>query len=108
MPNWKAKVRVKFLDQAKEDMAEIKQHYRKVGGALLARKMIQQIKLPVLALEHNPEVAPPYEMSPGIRRLVVADGAFFAFYRSLIDVEVIHVRRAEREPVTIEELEKFA
>lgn len=98
-------MRVKFLDQAKEDLAEIKQHYRKIGGVLLARKMIQQIKLPVLALEHNPEIAPPYEMSPGIRRLVVADGAFLVFYRSHIDVEVIHVRRAEREPVTAEFLE---
>jgi hypothetical protein len=37
--------------------------------------------------------------------LVVADGAFLVFYRSHIDVEVIHVRRAEREPVTAEFLE---
>lgn len=100
-------MRVKFLEQAKEDMEEIKQHYRKIGGALLAKKMIQRIKLPVLALEHNPEIAPPYEMSHGIRRLVVADGAFLAFYRSHIDVEVIHIRRAEREPVVLEELEKL-
>ena len=98
-------MRVRFLDQAKEDIAEIKDHYRKVGGTLLAKKMIQQIKLPVLALEHNPEIAPPYEMSPGIRRLVVADGAFLAFYRSHLDVEVIHIRRAEREPVTAKFLE---
>jgi plasmid stabilization system protein ParE len=99
-------MRVKFLDQAKEGLAEIKQHYRKIGGALLARKMIRQIKLPVLALEHNPEIAPPYEMSPGIRRLVVADGALLVFYQSQIDVAVIHIRRAEREPVLAEELEK--
>ena len=101
-------MRLRFLDQAKEDMVEIKQHYRKLGGASLAKKMIQQIKLPVLELEHNPEIAPPYEMSPGIHRLVVADGAFLAFYRTFNDmVDVIHIRRAEREPVTAAELEQF-
>lgn len=98
-------MRVRLLDRAKEDLAEIKQHYRKIGGALLAKKMIQQIKLPLLALENNPEVAPLYELSPGIRRLVVADGAFLVFYQLDPDcVEVLHIRRAEREPVQGEQL----
>ena len=97
-------MRVRLLDQAKEDIAEIKEHYRKIGGASLAKKMIRQIKQPVLALEYNPEIAPPYELSPGVRRLVVAEGAFLAYYRILTEVDVIHIRRAEREPVTAGEL----
>lgn len=101
------KMRVRLLDQAKEDMAEIKEYYRKIGGASLAKKMILQIKQPVLELENNPEIAPPYELSPGVRRLVVAGGAFIAFYRVLADVDVIHIRRSEREPVTADELEKI-
>jgi plasmid stabilization system protein ParE len=101
-------MRVRLLDQAKEDLVEIKQYYRKIGGALLAKKMVSQIRAPVLALEHNPQVAPPYEISPGIRRLVVADGTFLVFYQlGNIDVEILHIRRAEREPVMTDELEKL-
>lgn len=100
-------MRVKVLDQAKEDMAGIKQYYRQTGGIVVAKKMLQQIKLPVLALESNPEVAPPYELAPGIHRLVVAKGAFLVFYRVLADVEVLHIRRAEREPVTAEFLKEI-
>ena len=100
-------MRVRFLDQAKEDMAEIKEYYREIGGSSLAKKMILLIKQPVLELENNPEIAPPYELSPGVRRLVVAEGAFLAYYRVLTDVDVIHIRRAEREPVTADKLEKI-
>ncbi len=100
-------MRVRLLDQAKEDMAKIKEYYKEIGGSLLAKKMIQQIKQPVLELENNPEIAPPYELSPGVRRLVVAGGTFIAFYRVLTEVDVIHIRRAEREPVTADELDKI-
>jgi plasmid stabilization system protein ParE len=98
-------MRVRLLDQAKEDLVEIRQYYQKIGGVLLAKKMVLQIRTPVLALERNPEVAPSYEISPGIRRLVVVDGAFLVFYQlGNVDVEVLHIRRAEREPVTASEL----
>ena len=93
-------MRVKFLDQAKVDLVEIDAHYREVGGAVLARRMRARLKEPVQALHDHPEFAPLYELAPGVRRLVVAGGAFLVFYRVLADVEVLHIRRAEREPVT--------
>ncbi|MHB1591199.1 MAG: type II toxin-antitoxin system RelE/ParE family toxin [Sulfuricella sp.] len=97
-------MRVRLLDQAKADLAEHDRHYREVGGELLARKMLARIKGPVLALKDNPGIAPPYEMALGIRRLVVADGAFLVFYRVHVDVEVLHIRRSERAPVTSEDM----
>lgn len=99
---------VRFLGQAKEDMVEIQQYYRQSGGIVLAKKMLRQIKLPVLKLESNPKAAPLYELAPGIHRLVVAKGAFLVFYRVLADVEVLHLRRAEREPVKAEFLEEIS
>lgn len=97
-------MRVRLLDQAKADLAEQIQHYLEVGGELLARKMLARIKGPILALKNNPGIAPPYEMAPGIRRLVVADGAFLVFYRVRGDVEVLHIRRSERAPATVEDM----
>jgi plasmid stabilization system protein ParE len=99
-------MRVRLLDQAKADLVEHVDHYREVGGHTLARKMLARIKGPVLALKDKPDIAQPYELAPGIRRLVVADGAFLVFYRVRSDVEVLHIRRAEREPVTADDLER--
>ena len=48
---------------------------------------------------HRPRKNNAVAMAPGVRRLVVAGGAFLVFYRVLADVEVLHIRRAEREPV---------
>jgi len=79
-------------------------HYREIGGAKLARTMLARIKGPVRALGDHPEIAPAYELAPGVRRLVVAGGVFLVFYRVLVDIEVLHIRRAEREPVTAEAL----
>ena len=100
-------MRVKFLDQAKADLIEHNQHYREIGGVPLASKMLARIKKPILALKDNPDIAPPYELAPGIHRMVVAKGAFLVFYRVNQDVEVLHVRRSEREPVTREDSEKL-
>jgi len=97
-------MRVRFLDQAKADLVAHNEHYREIGGAVLSRRMLARIKTPVLALSANPEIAPPYELAPGVRRLVVARGAFLVFYRTRADVEVLHIRRAEREPVTAVDL----
>lgn len=97
-------MRVKFLDQAKTDLLDINQYYREVGGVALARKMLDRIKTPVLALKDNPEIAPPYELAPGIRRLVVARGTFLVFYRVCDTIEVLHVRRSERMPASVPEL----
>jgi plasmid stabilization system protein ParE len=80
------------------------QYYRDVGGDVLARKMVARIKTPVLSLKDNPDIAPSYELAPGIRRLVVANGAFLVFYRVRADVEVLHIRRAERDSATGDEI----
>jgi plasmid stabilization system protein ParE len=91
-------MRVRLLDQAKADLAGLAAHYREIGGDLLARRMVQRIRGPVLALRDNPLLAPAYELAPGIRRLVVADGAFLVFYGVTDCVDVLHIRRAERAP----------
>jgi plasmid stabilization system protein ParE len=100
-------MRVRFLDQAKTDLLEINQYYRGVGGAELAKKMLTRIKTSVLALKNNPELAAAYELAPSIRRLVVGSGAFVVFYRSTADIEVLHIRRAERMPVTAQDLDRM-
>ncbi|MDO9011100.1 MAG: type II toxin-antitoxin system RelE/ParE family toxin [Gallionella sp.] len=98
-------MRVRLLDQAKADLLELGQYYREVGGDVLARKMIARIKQPVLSLKDMPEVGVPYELAPGMRRLVVAGGIFLVFYRVCTDVEVLHIRRAERSPATMDDFE---
>jgi plasmid stabilization system protein ParE len=77
---------------------------REVGGDVLARKMVARIKTPMLSLKDHPGIAPSYELAPGIRRLVVANGAFLVFYRARADVEVLHIRRAERDSATGDEI----
>ncbi len=96
-------MRVELSDRARLDLENIGEHYTDVGGHALARRMIGGIKKEVLALAENPNIAPAYEMAPGLRRLVVAKGAFLVFYRVTSRVEVVHVRRAEREPYHAEE-----
>jgi plasmid stabilization system protein ParE len=108
LTNWQRLMRVRLLDQAKTDLVALGQHYRDVGGDVLARKMVARIKTPVLSLKDNPDIAPSYELAPGIRRLVVANGAFLVFYRVRADVEVLHIRRAERDSATGDELEQIA
>ena len=97
-------MRVKLLEQAKLDLLKLARHYQEIGGITLARKMVALIKQPILSLGDNPGIAPLYELAPGIRRLVVADGAFLVFYRLKTDVEVLHIRRAERLPVVADDL----
>jgi plasmid stabilization system protein ParE len=97
-------MRVKFLAQAKIDLMEHNQYYREIGGVALASKMLMRIKGPVLALNDNPEIAPPYPLAPGIRWLVVARGTFLVFYRVRDSIEVLHIRRAERRPATAKDL----
>lgn len=105
--NWKLTMRVKFLAPASSDLRDHNKHYREIGGAVLARRMLARIKEPVLTLVDNPEIAPPYELAPRFRRLVVARGVFLVFYRIRADIEVLHIRRAEREPVTADVLDRI-
>ncbi len=104
MPRWKPGMRLRLLDQAKADLAEQIQHYREAGGERLASKMLAKIKGNLLALKDNPGMAPPYELAPGVRCLVVAGGAFLVFYRVRADVEVLHIRRAERAAATVKDM----
>lgn len=93
-------MRVRFLDQARVDLVAHNEHYREIGGALLACRMLTRIRESVLTLSTNPEITSHYELAPGIRRLVVARGTLLVFYRIRADVEVLHIRRVELEPVT--------
>ncbi|MDP2784611.1 MAG: type II toxin-antitoxin system RelE/ParE family toxin [Sulfurimicrobium sp.] len=97
-------MRIEYLPHAVEDLKEIRSHYLEVGGKPLALKMVRQIREEVKALADNPYLAQPYEIVPGIRRLVVADGVFLVFYGVTERIEVLHVRRAERAPATAEDM----
>lgn len=99
-------MRIEYAPSAQADLLEIGDYYREVGGNQLARRMVKQIRSDIKALLDY--TAPPYEMAPGIRRLVVAGGAYLAFHRineSKAVVEVIHVRRSERAPATEKDME---
>lgn len=80
-------------------MADIRQHYLDVGGKSLALRMVRGIRAEIVVLSDNPNLAPTYSLAPGLRRLVVAKGTFLVFYRVTDRVEVLHIRRAEREPL---------
>lgn len=98
-------MRIKYEDEAKLDLLGIRDYYRDVGGNLLARRMVKQIRSDINAMLNY--TAPPYELALGIRRLVAAKGAFLVFYRineAKSVVEVIHVRRSERQPATEKDL----
>lgn len=91
-------MRIEYSPLAADNLAEIRQHYLDVGGRTLARRMVRGIRSEVAALAEHPNRAPVYELAPGVRRLVVAKGAFLVFYRVTQRIEVIHIRRAERLP----------
>lgn len=100
-------MRIKLLPQAKLDLIEHSDYFREVGGIALANKMVVRIKAQIMVIQDNPKIAPPYELAPGIRRLVVANGAFLVFYRIGVNIEVMHIRRAERMPISEHELNKL-
>lgn len=97
-------MRIEYLPRANSDLLDMGGHYREIGGNKLARSMIGGVKAEILALRDYPESSPVYELAPGVRRRVVAGGAFLVFYRVRVDVEVLHIRRAERAPVSAEDL----
>jgi plasmid stabilization system protein ParE len=99
-------MRIEYAPSAQGDLLEIGDYYYKVGGNQLARRMVKQIRSDIMALLNY--TAPSYELVPGVRRLVVAGGAYLAFHRineSKSVVEVIHVRRSERVPATEKDME---
>lgn len=92
-------MRIKYQPRATRNLAEIQTHYQAIGGRTLALRMVQGIRLAVTNLADNPLLAPAYELAPGLRRLAVAKGAFLVFYRVTDHVQVVYIRRAEREPL---------
>ena len=97
-------MQIKLIGSAKLDLREIAKHYRDVGGNPLALRMIRLIRSDIELLANNPKIAPPYELVPDVHRYVIADGAYLAFYRVRTHIEVLHVRRSERAPVSEEEI----
>lgn len=93
-------MRVEYLSGAAADLEDTKRHYLEVGGKALALRVLRVIRTETARLSDNPYIAPPYELATDLRCLVVVKGAFLVFYRVVDHVEVIHVRRAEREPAT--------
>lgn len=92
-------MRIKYEDEAKLDLLEIKNHYLAIGGNVLARRIIELIRRDTNALLNY--TAPAYELVPNMRRLVVANGAYLVFHRVTESVvEVLHIRRAERVPAS--------
>lgn len=98
-------MRVRFVGSANRDIPEIAEHYRRVGGNALALRMIRVIRSEIALLANNPKIAPPYELVAGIHRYVIANGAYLAFYRVRVNIEVLHVRRSERAPAEEADLE---
>jgi plasmid stabilization system protein ParE len=95
---------IKYEDEAKLDLIEIKNHYLKEGGKALALRMIRTIRAEIATLSENPNRAPAYEFAAGVRRLVVAGGIYLVFYRVTNSIEILHIRRAERLPATKKEM----
>lgn len=93
-------MRIEYLAEATEDMEDIKRHYVEAGGKSLALRMVRRIREETARLSDNPYIAPPYEFAPGLRRLVVVGGTFLVYYGVTDRIEILHVHRAEREPVT--------
>ena len=99
-------MQIEYLPMSGSDLLDMGDHYREVGGNKLARRIVGGVKAEILLLRDFSEMAPIYELAPGIRRLVVAGGAFLVFYRVRTDIEVLHIRRAERAPVTKDDFEQ--
>lgn len=97
-------MRIRYLSEADDDLEGVKLHYLEAGGKALALRRVRSIRKEIAGLSDNPNIAPSYEIAKGVRRLVVADGMYLAFYRVREVIEVIHIRRAEREPATAEDL----
>lgn len=98
-------MRVRLTARARTNLGEIGDHYNHVGGHQLAHRMVGQIKSEVMALANYPESAPRYALVPGVRRLVVAGGAYLVFYRLADTVQILHVRRSERTPAIVDDME---
>lgn len=91
-------MQLEITKRARRNLDSIGEHYYRIGGSALARKMIARIKEPFQQLLNFPYSAPVYKYKPNLRRLVVADGLFIVFYRiEQASIEIVHIRRAEQD-----------
>jgi len=97
-------MQINYLAQARQDLVEIADHYREVGGHSLATKLLHRVRDDIVLLKTMPQAGSNYPLLPGIRRLVIVSGAFLVFYRVNQAVEILHIRRSEREPLQEHEL----
>ena len=99
-------MRIKYQPISYSDIQDIRDYYVKEGGNKLALRIIQMIRAEITTLLANPKKAPPYEVLPGIRRLVVANGNYLVFHRVTESaIDILHIRRAERIPATSSDVE---
>jgi plasmid stabilization system protein ParE len=101
-------LRIKYEDKAKLDLLGIMDYYRDIGSNQLAMRMIKQIRSDINALLTYE--APPYELVLDAHRLVVTNGAFLVFHRIIKAesvIEILHMRRSEREPATQKDIKEF-
>lgn len=97
-------MQIEYLSMGRSDLRDMGDYFRLVGGNKLAARMIASVKIEIGVLRDFAEVAPVYELAPGIRRLIVAGGNFLVFYRIDATVQILHIRCAERLPVSAEAL----
>lgn len=71
LQNLKPVMLIEYLPMAVSDLYDMGDHYRKVGGNKLARRMVGGVKSEILVLRDFPELPPIYELAPGVRRPVV-------------------------------------
>jgi plasmid stabilization system protein ParE len=91
-------MQLEITKRAKRNLDSIGEHYYKIGGNALARKMIARIKDPFQQLLNFPYSAPVYPYKPNLRCLIVTDGLFVVFYRiEHSAIAIIHIRRAEQD-----------
>lgn len=98
---------IKYLPRAMLDLVDMGDYYREIGGSKLARRMFDSSKSEIVVLRDSPEIAPAYELAAGVRRLMVSSGLLLVFYRLHSNIEVLHIRRAEREPLATDDLDGF-
>ena len=99
-------MRIRYQPISYSDIQDIRHYYVQEGGNMLALRMVQMIRAEITTLLANPKKAPPYELLPGVRRLVVAHGNYLVFHRvTESSIEILHIRRAERTPVIAGDME---
>lgn len=100
-------MRIDYQPLSVENVRDIRRYYIEVADNALALKVIKMIRTEISALSEQPNRAPAYDLAPNVRRLVVYNGIYLVFYRVTKVIEILHIRRAEREPATANELEKI-